>query len=227
MHCAATGEVRVDEHGIAAGRGALGSALIGLLLGIFALLPPHLMEHPGAIRGLAMPLAACALVGGLAGWWLFRSLDARVDRAHLAKFKRWIVRNETVVMVEVPDTGAARVLTILRAVEGEPPLAFVFHPSSAFDFEPEASLLRKEAPSSQHLVEKAVRLAHSISIEGGAKPRGHSLLLRLRESERILKWTDASLAMSAEVHHAFALSAEWLLDNAVGAFRRTTTSNCR
>ena len=46
------------------------------------------------------------------------------------------------------------------------------------------------------------------------KPRGCPLLLRLRESERILKCTDASLAMCAEVHHAFALSAEWLLDNA-------------
>lgn len=214
VHCATTGEVRVDEHGIGAGRGALGSALIGLLLGIVALLPPQLMEHPGAIPGLALQLAACAVAGGLAGWLVFRSLDARVDTAHLARFKRWMVRSETLVLVEVPPRHAARVLTILRAVVGEPPLTFVFHPSTIFDFEPEAKLLRQEAPSSQRLAEKAVRLAHSFSIEDGAKPRGHPLLLRLRESERILKWLDASLTMSAEVHHAFALSAEWLLDNA-------------
>jgi hypothetical protein len=36
----------------------------------------------------------------------------------------------------------------------------------------------------------------------------------MEESERILKWTNASLTMSAEAHHAFALSGEWLLDNA-------------
>ncbi len=214
VHCAATGEVRVDEHGIRPGRGAFGTALIGLLIGFLALLPPQVMEHPGAIPELALKLAACTLAGALAGWWLFRSLDARVDGAHLERFKRWMVRNETVVLVEVPARDAARVLTILRAVEAEPPLTFAFHPSTAFDFEPEANLFRKEASSSERLEEKAVRLAHSVSIEYGAKPRDHPLLLRLRENERSLKWTDASLTMSAEVHHAFALSAEWLLDNA-------------
>ena len=142
-----------------------------------------------------------------------------------------MVRNETVVLVEVPAREAARVLQILRDVEGEPPLTFTFHPSSVFDFEAEANLFRREAPSSQRLAEKAVRLAHSFSIEGGAKPRGHPLLLRLRESERILKWTDASLTMSAEVHHAFALSAEWLLDNAyliqgqINEIRRSLPAN--
>ena len=214
VHCATTGEVRVDESSIGEGRGALGSAFIGLLIGIVALLPPHVMEHPGAIPGLGLQLAACALASGLAGWWLFRSWDLRVSPVHLEMFKRCLVRNETVVMVEVLAWEAARVLTILRAVEGAPPLTFAFHRSLAFDFEPEVNLFRKEAPSSQRLAEKAVGLAHSFSIEGGVKPRGCPLLLRLRESERILKCTDASLAMCAEVHHAFALSAEWLLDNA-------------
>jgi hypothetical protein len=73
MHCAATGEVRVDEHGIGAGRGAWGAALIGLLLGIAVLLPPHPTEQPGAIPGLALQLAACWLVrsrgGGCFGRW--------------------------------------------------------------------------------------------------------------------------------------------------------------
>jgi cyclic beta-1,2-glucan synthetase len=36
----------------------------------------------------------------------------------------------------------------------------------------------------------------------------------LREIERALEWANASLTMSTEVHHAFTLSAEWLLDNA-------------
>ena len=231
VHDSATGEVRVDEHGISAGRGTLGSALIGLLLGIFALPLRHALEHPGAIAGLALSLAGCALAGGLAGWLVFRSLDARVSRAHLERFKRWMVRGETVVLVEVPAREAVRVLAVLRAVEGEPPLTFAFHSSTIFDFEPEENLLRKAASSSQRLAEKAVQLAHSFSIEKGAKRRGHPLLHRLRESERILKWTDASLTMSAEAHHAFALSAEWLLDNAyliqgqINEIRRSLPTN--
>ncbi len=57
-------------------------------------------------------------------------------------------------------------------------------------------------------------LRGAIPVDREAKPRGPSFLLRLREIEHALEWTNASLTMSAEVHHAFTLSAEWLLDNA-------------
>ena len=46
------------------------------------------------------------------------------------------------------------------------------------------------------------------------EPRGPSFLHRLREIERTLEWANDSLTMSTEAQHAFALSAEWLLDNA-------------
>ena len=214
VHCSGTGEVRVDEHGISVGWGALGSAVIGLLVGMLVLQLRGALVPPGAVLEVALQLAAFALAGGLAGWGVFRRLDARVDPAEMAKFKRWIIPNETVVLAEVPAEETARVVASLRAGEGEPPVTFSFHASSVLDLEPEANLLRNEAPSSQRLGEKAVRLAHSFTTVPTAKSRGHSLLVRLRETERILQWTDASLAMSAEVHHAFALSAEWLLDNA-------------
>ena len=57
-------------------------------------------------------------------------------------------------------------------------------------------------------------LRNAIPVSREVKRRGPSFLRRLREIERTLEWTDASLTMSAEAHHAFALSAEWLLDNA-------------
>src|SRR4029434_280812 len=57
MHCTASGEVRVDGHGSSAARWILGSALIGLLLGIVAWRPPHGLEPPGGILGLALSLA--------------------------------------------------------------------------------------------------------------------------------------------------------------------------
>ncbi len=209
VHCAGTGEVRVEEHGISAVRGALASAVIGLLIGVLALLP---LRAPGSIFVIA--LAGCALAGALAGWIYFRWLDARVDAAQIARFQRWIVPGETVVIAEVRAGDTARVVASLRAGEGEAPVTFAFHSPSAFDFEPETALLRNEAPSSQRLADKAALLAHSLSVATDRKSRARSLLVRLRETARILKWTDASLSMSAEVHHAFALSAEWLLDNA-------------
>jgi len=210
VHCSGNGEVRVDEHGISARLGAIASALIGLLLGIVVLQMRGALTHSGALLGVA----AFALGGAGVGWGVFRWLDSRVDAAKVARFKRWIVRNETVVMAEVRAEETARVVANLRAVQGEPPVTFAFHAPSAFDFEPETTLLRNEAPSSQRLAEKAVRLAQSFTAVPGGKSRGPSLLHRLRETGRILNWADASLSMSAEVHHAFALSAEWLLDNA-------------
>jgi cellobiose phosphorylase len=212
--CSNTGEVRVDEYGVPGGRWALWAGLIGLLLAILALRSSWGMMNPEAIPKLVFQIATCALAGALAGWLVFRSLAARVHGAHLARFKRWLVRNETVVMVEMPAKETERVLTILHAVEGESPVTFSFLPSSTFDFEPEANLLRHEVPSRERLAEKAAWLAHSFSIEAKAEQRGHPLLHRLRESERILKWTDTCLTISAAGHHAFTLSAEWLLDNA-------------
>ena len=214
LHCSATGEVRADEHGISARHGALASAVIGLLLGLLALLPARMMMPSPPTAIFALQLAGCALGAALAGWLIFRRLDARVDAAQLAKLRRWMVPHESVVIVEVKPEETARVVTSLGAGEGEPPVTFAFHSSSEFEFEREETLLRNEAPSSQRLAEKAVRLAHATTIGAGGKSGAHSLLRRLRETGRILKWADASLSMSAEVHHAFALSAEWLLDNA-------------
>ena len=108
-----------------------------------------------------------------------------------------------------------RGVEILRDVSDDPPVSFAFHSTEEFEFEPTTRLLRREAPSRQRLAEKASRLARTLSIADGAKTRGRpSLLRRLRESERILKWTEANLSASAELHQSFGLSTEWLLDNA-------------
>ena len=118
-------------------------------------------------------------------------------------------------MVESAPDDTSRVLEILRDVGDEPSVSFAFHSTAEFEFEPTTRLLRREAPSRQRLAEKASRLARSLSIADGAKTRGRpSLLCRLRENERILKWTEASLSASAELHQSFGLSTEWLLDNA-------------
>jgi hypothetical protein len=106
------------------------------------------------------------------------------------------------------------VLAILRDVEAETPVTFGFYPPPPFSVEPTAPPPGHELPSSQRLVENAARLARAIAVRRGTKPRGPSFLRRLREIEDALEWANLSLTMSAEAHHAFTLSAEWLLDNA-------------
>src|SRR5205814_3082008 len=64
------------------------------------------------------------------------------------------------------------------------------------------------------LSEHATGLAGSLRVGREVQARGKSFLRRLRETDRALDWANASLAVSAEMHQAFTLSAEWLLDNA-------------
>ena len=65
-------------------------------------------------------------------------------------------------------------------------------------------------------VSRKMRRASRTNSRSAAKRSraGHPFCAGCVEIERALEWANASLTMSAEVHHAFTLSAEWLLDNA-------------
>ena len=167
-----------------------------------------------APTGLLLLLAAFTLAGAIIGWTLVQLLRQHVDATSLARFTGTILPNETMVVAEVEAGEASRVLAILRGVEAEAPVTFGFYPPPPFSVEPTGRPLGHEFPSGQRLVENAAHLARAIVVGRGAKPRGPSFLRRLREIEHALEWANASLTMSAEAHHAFTLSAEWLLDNA-------------
>src|SRR6266480_189569 len=213
IYASATGRLRVDEQGISAIGGAATAAAVSLALGAFMSWQRGMLTDYQA-AGLALLLAAFASAGAVAGWIFFRLLHQHVDPANLARCTSSILPDEVVVMAEVKASETSRVLAILRDVEAEPPVTFAFHSPPPFPFESTARPLGHELPSSQRLAENAARLARAIPVSRAAKPRGPSFLRRLREIEGALEWANASLTMSAEVHHAFTLSAEWLLDNA-------------
>jgi cellobiose phosphorylase len=213
IHASAGGRPRVEEYGISAiGGAAAGSAFglgIGALMfwqsGIFAGYRPELTS---------LFLAALALAGALSGWTLVRLLQQHVDEKKQSRFAGTILPDETVVMAEVEASETARVLVILRDVEAEAPVTFGFYPPPPFAVESATRPLWEERPSSPRLLENAARLAGSILVSRDAQPRGQSFLRRLREVQGALEWANAGLTMSGEMHHTFALSAEWLLDNA-------------
>src|SRR2546426_10749172 len=163
---------------------------------------------------LAPLLAAFALAGALSGWILVRLLREHVDEAWLARCASAILPDETLVMAEVEASETARVVVILGDVEAEAPVTFAFRSPRPFSVESATRPLWEERPSIQHLSENAAQLAGLISVSREAQPRGQSFLRRLREVEDALEWANMGLTMSADAHHAFTLSAEWLLDNA-------------
>src|SRR5437764_2291216 len=210
IYASAKGRQRVEEHGISA---IAGSAVASLALGAFVIWERGMLADY-APTGLLLLLAAFTLAGAIIGWTLVQLLRQHVDATSLARFTGTILPNETMVVAEVEAGEASRVLAILRDVEAEAPVTFGFYPPPPFSVEPTGRPLGHEFPSGQRLVENAAHLARAIVVGRGAKPRGPSFLRRLREIEHALEWANASLTMSAEAHHAFTLSAEWLLDNA-------------
>src|SRR6266481_5033622 len=213
IHGSARGRPRIEEHGISAIGGSATGSVLSLALGAFIFWERGMLADYRP-AGLTLLLAAFALAGALTGWILVRLLQEHVAAASLAKCTSTILPGETVVLSEVNAAKASRLLAILRDVETEAPVTFAFHSPPHFRFKSSARPLGHELPSGQRLAENATRLAQEIRVSREAKPRGPSFLRRLREIERALEWANASLTMSAEVHHAFTLSAEWLLDNA-------------
>src|SRR6266446_5270735 len=186
IYASAKGRQRVEEHGISA---IAGSAVASLALGAFVVWERGMLADY-APTGLLLLLAAFTLAGAIIGWTLVQLLRQHVDATSLARFTGTILPNETMVVAEVEAGEASRVLAILRGVEAEAPVTFGFYPPPPFSVEPTGRPLGHEFPSGQRLVENAAHLEHA------------------------LEWANASLTMSAEAHHAFTLSAEWLLDNA-------------
>jgi cyclic beta-1,2-glucan synthetase len=213
IHVSAKGRQRVEEYGISAISGSTAASVLSVALGAF------IFWHRGMLADfrpavLALLLVAFALAGAITGWILVQLFREPVHPASLARCTSTILPNETVILVEVEASEASRVLAILRGVEAEAPVTFAFHSPPPFRFKPSTRPLSHELPSSQRFIENAARLAHETTVSREVKPRGPSFLRRLREIENTLEWANASLTMSAEVHHAFTLSAEWLLDNA-------------
>jgi cellobiose phosphorylase len=213
IYSSSAGRLRVDEHGISAAGAVIAASALSVAVGAIIFWERGIVTHYRAVE-LGLVLTAFMLLGALAGWLLVRLRERHVDDASLARCTSTILPGETVVLAEVRATETSRLLAILRDVETEAPVTFAFNSPPPFRFKSSARPLGHELPSAQRLAENAARLAHEIQVSRERKPGGPSFLRRLREIERALEWADTSLTMSADVHHAFTLSAEWLLDNA-------------
>jgi cellobiose phosphorylase len=213
MHSSAGSTPQVEEYGVSAIGGAATASIVGLAIGAFILWQGGILAiYPAGM--LALLLAAFALASGLGGWILVRLLRQHVDKATLARCVTTILPDETIVIAELEADETARMLPILRDIEAEAPVTFAFHSPPPFSVEPSTQPPWDERPSSQRLSENATRIARSITVSRQVRPRGRSFLRRLRDVEGALEWANASLTTSAEMRHAFTLSAEWLLDNA-------------
>ncbi len=222
------GRVTVEEHDVTPGQGALLGAALGLMPTLVALL------DRGA-RARALPLAGPMLLvpplaGALAGWLGAQAFGLGINKRLIARYGRWVVRGETLVVVQASADGMERALSVMRGVGSEGPAVFVVRPGAA-ELKREdtttstdaastdaasatpATPSRREPLTVERLKARAQRLAagHRVVLQAGS---GQPLLHRLRDSEAAIEAVRDSLSDAARLEQSVSISGEWLLDNA-------------
>ncbi|HVF11281.1 MAG TPA: glucoamylase family protein, partial [Abditibacteriaceae bacterium] len=180
---------------------------------------------PGAVLGgaggywigalfppLRVARALTIIAGAVAGWAAARKVDRGVTDAAIARYKKWLVRGETLILVPAPMPQVARVLALLGELEDGPPTTFVVRPQHLRALGSPEEPLRLEPLTSERLREHAGKLARRHGQAAG-RQRQRTLLRRLRDNERVIADVTRDLAEAARLGQPVSLSAEWLLDN--------------
>ncbi|MGH2353733.1 MAG: glycosyl transferase, partial [Chloroflexota bacterium] len=210
-----SGKIVVRDNDISPRLGAaLGFAVaLGTLAGYFSLM---LMPSPqAAVQWVRWATAALlAMAGAGVGWLAARWLDFGVENQVLARYRRWVMPRETLLLVQTPVSRGPDVQALLRRVEGVPPATFVLRSLHRFPAAAPAMAggLRLERFTPERLNQHVTRLAAGQQIER-ARRRGRPLWNRLRASERTLRVINSGLAESVRLEESISLAAEWLLDN--------------
>src|SRR5579872_256527 len=170
------GRFLVDDYDVsrraAVPLGAGAGLFVELWLRLFPLSPAALPAFIRSYPGLLLLMVAGAAIGWLLAWLL----DFGVKDALIAHYKRWVVPNETLILVQAPTAGLGRVLEIMRQVEAEVPITFVFHPQHRFKAEPLETLLRPRPLTAERLSLEAGRLAATIHPVAPRSVRGRPLM---------------------------------------------------
>lgn len=205
--------ILIDDYEVPPTFGALLGGLAGLPVGmlvalvILPLLAHRTFDNPSLI------VLVFTLFGALAGALLARLLQWGISGNILSRYRRWVVRNETLIVVQVRPRDMERVLETLRQVPGSVPITFAFHPENILATQPKEELYRRGPLPVERLSQEAGRLAASIHPLSPKAVRGKPLMGRLRHSERTLRQIHDVLADMSRIGQAVTISAEWLLDN--------------
>jgi hypothetical protein len=179
VHKSQEGRVSIDQNGLSRTQSAILAGSIFLVVGIVTGLPAHY-------------LILASLVGILAGGLSRRWLALGLDRKLLARYARWVLSDETLILVEVPAREMTRVVTVLRNRDSRP-ATFVVRPGQPFEQQLLEEPQRREPLTTERLKLLAVRLAsgHRTAPPSG---RPHLLLSQLRENESVINDVRLDLA---------------------------------
>ena len=212
LHRTVDGEVRAwDPFGW---RRALGAALAAAVFGglaetvslVFHWAEPNL--H-GLVPAL-IPVVVGGLVGALFGAASIQRSKYGVDRKLLEDHARWLVSEETVLILQAPIRTLRVPVALLRESGETPPAVFVLHPERERLVEDVRSPGVPLSPT--QLQEHARRLALDHRLDS-KPPRNTQLLDRLERTRQWVHQASSDLFEASRLEESVTPAAEWILDN--------------
>jgi cellobiose phosphorylase len=219
--------VQFSSEGRSAEASWVGSRYLMLIVagafGIFAAITARIAAVGFTPYEWWLHLAGTVVAASAGGWAVARLLHLAVARGISRRFRLWVLKGESLVVVSVPASEAATAGSLLSETAGEHPAVFVLYPDEPPMHE---AVDRPQVPVGEGKVHaRAARLAQELKqIEPSRAHR--TLTPRLDYCERVLKRVQDRLNSALSLEQGVALSAEWLLDNAyviqghIEAFRR-------
>lgn len=144
-------------------------------------------------------------------WWLADLSWYKISPEIVQRFQNLLIKDETLIIVEVESENVRKALEILRKVETGHPVTFLLR-CDHFRLSNRETIV-KDPLTSEEMAERAAQLAFSLNKVEVKLSHYPSLLKNLKQSEKILKEIRHNVAESEFVEQTITSSAEWLLDN--------------
>jgi len=179
----------------------------GVLGALVTLLGTLLLELP-----LFVSLPA-TLIGFLAVWFAISLTGAGVEKKLIARYSRWVLEGETLVIVKTQGRQLVEVVEILKTSGTAAPATFFARQTERKPSDARTASGRSERLAGERLKSEAARLAatqKAVSANVRPDPR---FLKRLDECSKVLRCATEELSESVRLEQTVTPAAEWLLDN--------------
>jgi len=195
-------------------RRAFGALIAFVLFGILAYIASISLRWPepilSGILSALIPILAGGFIGILfSGMWVRRSRFG-VDRSLLEDHARWLVADETALILQTPVNTMRIPVAVLLGSGEIVPTIFVLHPKREKLIEYARS--PGEPLSPEKIQEHAKRLAEDHPVDPNTE-RNNELLRRLEQACQRIHQVCSDLSEASKLEQNTPPTAEWLLDN--------------
>jgi cyclic beta-1,2-glucan synthetase len=212
VHKTAEGDVHTRDPFL--WRHALGTILTAILFGVLAGVASLVLHWPvpmlsGSLSTL-VSIFAGGFIGALIGTVWIRRSKYGIGRRLLEDHARWLVAEETVLILRAPIETLQFPVAVLRESSDIPPAVFVLHPTRE---NPSGDVRSAGVPfPPTQIQQQAQRLAMAREVDPRPR-RSPELLRRVGNAHQWIHQACLDLSEASRLEQGTSPTAEWILDN--------------